>query len=416
MRDVRDRRECCDPGLARGAGSRAAAEGDRDRAAGGSGPGAAGGAGGSGDISASERIGRRRLLTAAVFPPRDQLAAGHAPDGDPAPDGDHGFPDAGRHPRAVAGTIVDVSPQVIVIGDARSEQRFTLTAAATAWRGGMLEPAALGPGGQAVIRLVPGKCNVADRIWADIGRVTGTIIERGSSGLLVDEGSTRERQVVVIPRRAAGRIQVRFPTLEPGYLLDVIGVRRAGLLEALLPATSQPTYRADRMPTAALVSGHLPDTISGSASWHDPAGEPDGVRGARYPAVDPQSGCAEEAAGPWPQGFIRMPYLAVGSVLQIRNDCCSGSERAAAPGRNSGGGNTAGKNPQSGAGRAGRPAAGVRLPVTGCAPVARLFNDRCLTCGTSPRGRVADLTLASFVALGGELERGCFNATITVGR
>jgi hypothetical protein len=56
------------------------------------------------------------------------------------------------------------------------------------------------------------------------------------------------------------------------------------------------------------------------------------------------------------------------------------------------------------------------LPVTGCAAPARLFNDRCVTCGTSPRGRVADLTVASFVALGGELERGCFNATITIGR
>ena len=45
----------------------------------------------------------------------------------------------------------------------------------------------------------------------------------------------------------------------------------------------------------------------------------------------------------------------------------------------------------------------------------QLFNDRCVTCGTSPRSRVADLTQASFVALGGELERGCFNATITIG-
>ena len=56
------------------------------------------------------------------------------------------------------------------------------------------------------------------------------------------------------------------------------------------------------------------------------------------------------------------------------------------------------------------------LPVTGCAPMARLFNDRCVTCATSPRGRVADLTVASFVALGGELEDGCFSATLTIGR
>jgi hypothetical protein len=48
--------------------------------------------------------------------------------------------------------------------------------------------------------------------------------------------------------------------------------------------------------------------------------------------------------------------------------------------------------------------------------MARLFNDRCVVCATSPRGRIADLTVASFVALGGDLEAGCFNATLTIGR
>ena len=54
-----------------------------------------------------------------------------------------------------------------------------------------------------------------------------------------------------------------------------------------------------------------------------------------------------------------MPYLAIGSVLRVRNDC-TGTD--------------------------------CLLPVTGCATIARLFNDRCVTCGTSPRGRIADLT------------------------
>jgi hypothetical protein len=53
--------------------------------------------------------------------------------------------------------------------------------------------------------------------------------------------------------------------------------------------------------------------------------------------------------------------------------------------------------------------------VTGCGATARLFCDRCIACGTSPRGRVADLTVPAFAALGGDLEAGCFNATITVG-
>jgi hypothetical protein len=101
-----------------------------------------------------------------------------------------------------------------------------------------------------------------------------------------------------------------------------------------------------------------------------------------YPALDPETGCAEAAVNGSQHGFARMPYLAIGSVLRVRNECT-------------------GKD--------------CLTSVTGCAAISRLFNDRCVTCDTSPRGRVADLTIASFIALGGELERGCFNATITIG-
>jgi hypothetical protein len=132
-----------------------------------------------------------------------------------------------------------------------------------------------------------------------------------------------------------------------------------------------------------MLAGRMPSAISGSATWHEPFEEPPGLLGALYPALDPEAGCAEDPVGGIPLRFARMPYLAVGSRLLIRNDCTGSS---------------------------------CALPVTGCAAISRLFNDRCVTCGTSPRGRVADLTMASFVALGGELERGCFNATITIGR
>jgi hypothetical protein len=132
-----------------------------------------------------------------------------------------------------------------------------------------------------------------------------------------------------------------------------------------------------------MVTGRVPATISGSVTWHDPVDEPPGLLGVSYPALDPGSGCAEDPVGSVAPQFVRMPYLAVGSVLQVSNDCTGSS---------------------------------CMLSVTGCAAIARLFNDRCVTCGTSPRGRVADLTQASFIALGGELDRGCFNATITIGR
>lgn len=367
-------------------------------------------AGATGTADAA-RVARRRLLKDAVFgytaglasePPASlgaasvgtaayPAAAGGQPDG--APGGGHpggppsGFPDANLLPRAMTGTVLDVSPHVLVIGDLAggpySEQRFTLTAEAATWRGTQAEPTALRQGDRAVVRLNPSHRDVVDRIWANIGRVTGTIIEHNRDFMVVDEGATRRRQIVVIPSRAAGRIQVRFPTLQPGYLIDIIGMRGSDALEGLIPATSQPAYPADKLPEPPLVSGHVPDAISGSATWHEPAGEPPGVLGVSYPALDPETGCVEDSIAGHPRGYARMPFLSIGSALRVRNDCNGAS---------------------------------CVLPVTGCAAVARLFNDRCVTCGTSPRGRVADLTEASFVALGGELDRGCFNATISIGR
>jgi hypothetical protein len=220
---------------------------------------------------------------------------------------------------------------------------------------------------------------VADRIWASIGRVAGTITGWDAGRLLVDEGPTRGRRTVIISSRAANRIRVRFPQLDPGNLIDVIGLRRGTVLEAIVPATSQPAYLASRVAGWSAVARTATGTVSGSATWHEPAEPDEEPRGVAYPAIGPEARCAEAAVAT-PGGDL--PYLAVGSMLLVHNEC-TGAARL--------------------------------LPVTGCGAIARLFHDRCLTCGTSPRGRIADLTMASFVDLGGELERGCFNATIVAG-
>jgi hypothetical protein len=338
---------------------------------------------GAGAAAQAARVARRRLLKAAVFPPQAGQATGQAGVSEIAPDRPvGGFSDPGQLPRAVSGYVLDISPQVLVLGDADNERRYTLTPDATAWRGALLEPAAIRQGDRVVVRLHPSSRHIADRIWANLGRVTGIITERAGNQLVVDQGATRAPSVVVIQPRAIGRIQVRFPTLEPGYLVDIMGLRGDGELIGMIPATSQPSYPAARLPAPQLVSGHVPDAIGGSATWHEPTDEPAGVLGVNYPALDPETRCVEDHLSDYGQGYARMPYLAVGSVLRVRNECTN---------------------------------LDCMLPVIGCAPMARLFNDRCVTCGTSPRGRVADLTMASFVALGGELERGCFNATITIG-
>ena len=277
------------------------------------------------------------------------------------------------------GTVLDTSPQIITLYGPGGEQRIALRPGASVWRGGQVDPTVLESGDTVVVRTLPGQRTVADRIWANAGRVTGVIMERDRESMLIDEGRTTRRRAVLIPPHVMARLQVRFPRLEPGYLVDVIGLRGRGFLEALVPATSQPAYRAGEAPARAPVRGHPPARIAGSAVWHEPAGPAD-EEGVRYPALDPETACQEQPlAG---SACPRLPYLSVGSLLRVRNEC-TGTARV--------------------------------LPVSGCAPTAQIFCDRCVTCGTSPRGRIADLPLASFVAMGGDLERGCFNATVSPG-
>jgi hypothetical protein len=391
------------------------------------------------DAVSPARFARRRLLKAAVF-------GSSRTGGDGLPPNNSVLNSEETH--AVIGSVLDVSPHVLVLQTETGEERLTLAASTVAWRGSAVPPAALKQGDRAIVKRNYVRGTVADRIWAEIGRVTGTIVERDGGALLVDEGTDKGRKILVIPPQATGRIQVRFPRLQPGYLIDVIGLRRPGFLEGLVPATSQPPYRADQPPSPPLVSGHIPDSISGTATWHEPGEEPDDLLGLAYPALDPETGCeihdrgypddpyevdADPAAphggrhtkssagsgsagsGPLGQvpsgaagsrvaerchsdlhhadqyavdphrvgpGCVRLPYLSVGSMLRVRNDCAQ-HDRV--------------------------------LPVTSCGAAARLFCDRCVTCGTSPRGRIADLTMCAFVDLGGDLERGCFNATMTIG-
>jgi hypothetical protein len=375
-------------------------------------------------LANTRHIARRRLLKAAVFQPQQvamglvpgggaRSAVGHAGQGEAigtgGPNRSHGLAGSGRRAevlqsslalqaaaatpapanlyRTVTGRIIDVSPQVIAIGDDGGERRFALTASATAWRGAPLDPASLSWGDEAIIRLLPSHPGVADRIWANIGRVTGRIAQCDSASMLVDEGATKGQRRVVIPSNASGRIQVRFPNLRPGYLIDIIGIRHRDYLEGLIPVNPQPPYRSDRVVADRAGGGRLSEAIAGSAIWHDSADEPYGVLGVSYPAIDPGAGCAEDAAADIMPGhapaFRQLPYLAVGTTLNVRNECTGMA---------------------------------WTLPVTGCAPMARLFNDRCVACANSPRGRIADLTVASFVALGGCLEDGCFSATMTIGR
>ncbi|NVI85930.1 hypothetical protein [Actinomadura sp. BRA 177] len=286
-----------------------------------------------------------------------------------------GLPEAGPQLRAVSGIILDASPHLLVLAAGGTEVRLAMSGDTGVWHGGRGGLAALRPGRPVIVRQKAS--GVVDRIWVGIGRVAGTILACGRDTVEVDMGPHRGRAHVVIPPHALGRVLVRHPRLEPGYLIDVICVGSPDGPRAVRPGTSQPGYRADDLaapePTAP-VSG----VLHGTATWFGEAGgeAPDG---AAYPAVDSEGaagGCADA-----PSGCVPFPYLSVGSEISVRNEC---------------------------GGRA------ATVPVVECGCTAARFCDRCVECDASPRGRIIELTPVAFAGLGGDLDAGCFNASVRV--
>ena len=319
------------------------------------------------ESGASARFARRALLRAAVFETRDQELWAERP---------------AIAASVATGVLTEVRRDEIAVYSEHGTEFFGVSPATVTWLGARASPSALRPGDPVIVRhltvgaAAPARKH-AERIWARVGRVTGTIVAADGLEFLVDTGrNDRSPQRVVIPPASSRQIQVRFPRLAPGYLLDVIGTRHGDHLLAVAPATAQPPYHAGHSPRPPLVGGPVPMPISGSAVWHEPDDEPPGLLGLAYPAIDPESGAQPADGG---TGCIRLPYLSLGATVRIRNEC---AKRAAV------------------------------LPVTSDGTVAREFCDRCVECGTSPKGRVADLTMAAFVGLGGNLEDGCFNETL----
>ncbi|GAA2875787.1 hypothetical protein GCM10010517_36770 [Streptosporangium fragile] len=281
---------------------------------------------------------------------------------------------------AISGTVIDVSPHLIVIDTPDGhEERLVIAPWATAWRGEAVNPADLPVGANVIIKALRSG-RVVDRIWADITRITGVIQAVGTESkdrtLELHCGPHRGRRTVVVPYRASGRLQVRHPKFEPGYLFDAIGVREDGVAHARLPATSQPPYRWTAVPPPPTGYGGVQSRISGTATWSDTFDVEE--QGVAYPMLERSDAACDDAG----ISCTGLPYLALGSMLNVRN-VCSGRTSV--------------------------------LPVVACGCLAGRFCDRCLECGTSPRGRIVELSPRSFVELGGDLTAGCFNARVGMG-
>jgi hypothetical protein len=118
----------------------------------------------------------------------------------------------------LTGTVLDISPQIVTIYRPGGERRIALPPGAVVWKGRTADPTALESGDSVVVRMRPGQRSVADRIWANAGRVTGLIVERDrESAPRGDRGPDRGRRVLPGVRGRAGRTPGQAP--RPGLRL-----------------------------------------------------------------------------------------------------------------------------------------------------------------------------------------------------
>lgn len=286
--------------------------------------------------------------------------------------------------RVARGVVVDATSYMLCLATPEGEERFLYERVTSFWRGGEVQPTDLRPGDDAVVLCSHDGRLVAERVWAQAARATGVITANHDGTLEIDPGHGRPRLTVVIPYRTSGRITVRHPRLEPGYLFDAVGVWRDGAVWAVRPATTQPPYPLAATPRRPPVREYSA-TLNGIATWYDPAWgrashlDPRAhATGLAYPAID-RAGHTRDCDRR--TSCAPLPLLSTGAVVSLRNDCTG---------------------------------AAAALPVIDCAAADSWLCDLCPACGGQGAGRLASLTMSSFVALGGRLEDGCFNATVTV--
>ncbi|GAB3704304.1 hypothetical protein [Nocardiopsis oceani] len=314
----------------------------------------------------TDRGRERRRFTAAV------LGAEAAPEPTPV------------HHRVARGVVVDATAYMLCLATPQGEERFLYERVTTFWRGGEAAPTELRPGDDAVVLCSRDGRLVAERVWAQTARATGVIVDREGDSVRIDPGHGRPRLTVVLPYRTSGRIAVRHPRLEAGYLFDAVGVWREGEVWAARPATTQPPYPLNSTPSRPPTRQYS-TTVTGIATWYDPAWgrashlDPRALaHGAAYPSLDP---VGHEGRCDRRTPCVPLALLSTGATLSLRNDCTRDT---------------------------------AVVPVVDCAAADSWLCDLCPSCGNQSAGRLASLTMTSFVALGGRLEAGCFNATMTV--
>nr|WP_042187465.1 hypothetical protein [Kibdelosporangium sp. MJ126-NF4]CEL18113.1 hypothetical protein [Kibdelosporangium sp. MJ126-NF4]CTQ90658.1 hypothetical protein [Kibdelosporangium sp. MJ126-NF4] len=287
-------------------------------------------------------------------------------------------------PPAYEGDLLSVTADRLVLVTPQGEElRIPVSSRTSVWLGGQSTLDKLRPGQDIAIGL--DESGLGDRLWADITRVKGAITGTSGTVLEVDPGNGKQPQVLDVPASARAELAADgYSRWEPGYLVDIIGHRNSGVAVAMSAAATQPGYHVEQLAAAIEDDQSYPDVakprqINGKITWfNDASCRCDSTcRGNNAHTAWPML----ERCNYMPARCQKVPYLACGRKLTVHNKCTKKS---------------------------------LVVKVIDCGPDNRRFCDTCRKCGTSRKGRIADLTRPTYIRIGGSLNAGCFTGWVKV--
>lgn len=143
--------------------------------------------------------------------------------------------DSSKEFEITGGELVDAGHGVIEMKDGGAARRFSLTGETSVWKGGESLPPALKEGDDLMVKVRPSD-DVALRVWANLWRVEGTVVEASRSGYIIRPTDLHNRKDEVALELADGALfsdytsegKVSRRDLTRGATVDAIGERLPG--------------------------------------------------------------------------------------------------------------------------------------------------------------------------------------------
>lgn len=299
------------------------------------------------------------------------------------------------------GVLVDSGGGVIEMKDGGKARRVRITGETSVWKGGESLPPALKRGDDLMVKVRPSD-DVALRIWSNLWRVGGTVVDTSRSGYMVRPNDLHNRQDEVIIELADGVLFSDYTSegkasrqdLTVGAAVDVIGERlpRGDMLATLLYIHDTDGGNST---TASVAETSSAATYYGYATWFNcsngagacgTCNTSSSNQGA-WPNLSSGCSCCSYYCCNCSQGCEYQARLYCGSLVIIQS-ACDGRKR--------------------------------RVYIADCGPKQSdpcgswdLCGRRCSDCG-GYYNPVIDLTRPTFAAFYDPAYRGCFSCNVSI--